>query len=149
MDLKLAFLGLVVGIGATVWTTFVDVEVQTDLIKLSIENNIFYVEEASTEEEKAIGLMNRHELKTDEGMLFVYSQEVQPSFWMKNTLIPLDIIYIGADKKIKQITTAQPCPLEALTCPTYPSNSKIQYVLELNAGTSTQKEIEVGDLVSF
>lgn len=81
-------------------------------------------------------------LPEDEGMLFTYNQEWIYSFWMKNTLIPLDIIWFNKDKKIVDIQTMQPC--ETDECPSYTPKWKAQYVLEVNAGLMQKYRIQTG-----
>jgi len=108
----------------------------------------FEVELAQTPEEQQKGLMYREFLDKDKGMLFIYSQERLLPFWMKNTLIPLDIIYIGADKKIVNIiTNAQPCQKDP--CPAYASLEPAQYVLEINGGLAESLGIKEGMEANF
>lgn len=119
-----------------------------NLTPLTINNITFKVEKAETLAEKTLGLMYRQSLKKDRGMLFVYPQEQYASFWMKNTYIPLDIIWIDANKKIVDISKdAQPCTTE--DCPSYATDNKIQYVLEINAGLSEEYGFKKGDQVVF
>jgi len=103
------------------------------------------VEIAENEAERAKGLMYRPYLPDSVGMLFIF-QTVQPqSFWMKNTQIPLDIIYVGPDKKIVSIQkNARPYSEESL-----PSLGDVQYVVEVNAGYTELHGIEVGDSIQF
>jgi uncharacterized membrane protein (UPF0127 family) len=107
----------------------------------------FDVEIASTSAQQAKGLMYRRELAEDKGMLFVFSDEAPRSFWMKNTYIPLDIIFISADKKIINIEKALPC--ETDICPHYASQGPAQYVLEINGGLSEKLGIKPSYLLSF
>jgi uncharacterized membrane protein (UPF0127 family) len=105
---------------------------------------IVKVEIADDNEERMQGLMHRESLDEDAGMWFVFEDEDFRSFWMKNTLIPLDIIYIDSDFTIVDIKEdVQPC--EAEPCPTYPSGGTAMYVLEVNAGFSEANKIAVGD----
>ncbi len=98
------------------------------VIKLNIEI-------ADTPEERARGLMFRRELADDVGMLFIFDQEEEQSFWMKDTYIPLDIIFFDSNKKFVSVQQdAQPCINQGFNCPSYPSNGKIKYVLEVRAG---------------
>lgn len=91
------------------------------------------------------GMMYRDSMKDNQGMLFIFPDAQYHSFYMKNTKIPLDIIYIGADKKIVSIQkNAKPFDETSL-----PSNAPAQYVLELNAGLSDRWNIEVGDFIEF
>ncbi|MDR0650181.1 MAG: DUF192 domain-containing protein [Candidatus Peribacteria bacterium] len=78
--------------------------------------------------------MFRETLADNAGMLFIFDQEDHHSFWMKNTLIPLDILRLHSGLQIVDIQQAQPC--EADPCPSYLPSSSAQYVLELNQGIS-------------
>lgn len=93
--------------------------------------------------ERTVGLMHRYSMPQDEGMLFLFDVEKPLVFWMKNTFIPLDIIYAGADWQVVSIQkNAQPCNVEP--CPLYPSTQKAQYVLEINGGLSDKLGIQEG-----
>ena len=108
----------------------------------------FKVEIASTSIQHQKGLMHREYLPEDKGMLFVFKQEQPLSFWMKNTLIPLDIIYISQDKKVVSIRdNAQPCKKDP--CSGYPSEGNAMYVLEINGGLTEKFGIEKGTKVEF
>lgn len=90
-------------------------------------------EVARTKDERTEGLMNRDSLPYNGGMLFIFDSEDRYSFWMKNTKIPLDIIWISADDKVVHIErNAQPCttPICERFTPTRPA----KYVLETNPG---------------
>ncbi|MFO0781168.1 MAG: signal peptidase I [Candidatus Gracilibacteria bacterium] len=93
--------------------------------------------------ERTVGLMHRFSMPQDEGMIFLFEDEKPLVFWMKNTFIPLDIIYASADWRVVSIQkNAQPCNVEP--CPLYPSTQKAQYVLEINGGLSDKLEIQEG-----
>jgi uncharacterized protein len=93
--------------------------------------------------EMARGLMWVTEMDARQGMLFVYPREVETSFWMKNTLIPLDMIFIDGDGEIVKIhENAIPGDLTSI-----PSGGPVRFVLELNGGRSDEIGIEVGDQV--
>ena len=109
-----------------------------------INNQKINLELAITNEQKAQGLMFRADLTG--GMLFVYDTEAQRSFWMKNTLIPLDIIFIDKNNKITTIHHALPC--EAEPCKIYAS-PKAKYVLEVNGNFTEKNSIKTGDKVLF
>ncbi len=112
------------------------------------ENFEFGVEVASTPEERRIGLMNRTFLAESDGMLFVFERPTVQNFWMKNTLIPLDMLYLDENRKIVRIThNAQPCKVE--NCPLYSSFEPAQYVLEINGGQANMLGISVGDEVEW
>jgi len=96
--------------------------------------------------DQAQGLMYRRSLGKDSGMLFIFRQEEPQSFWMKNTLIPLDMLFISAGLVIVDITTMQPCITDP--CPDYTSRQPAIYVLEVNAGYCRSRNIIVGDKVS-
>jgi hypothetical protein len=100
---------------------------------IEINNKKIFVEIADSQEERAQGLMFREKLCNDCGMLFIFEQEDIQSFWMKNTLIPLDIIFINKDLTILDIFSAQPCTKDP--CQSYTSEQKALYVLETNKGT--------------
>ena len=101
----------------------------------------FNVEVAVSPEEKARGLMYRESMPMFSGMLFVYSQPQRVSFWMRNTLIPLDMVFIGADGIVRHVhENAQ--PLDETGIPG--GSDDIQYVLELNGGLARMLNIAPG-----
>lgn len=100
----------------------------------------FSVEVADDAGERAQGLMHRDSMATSAGMLFVYDHPQFVSFWMRNTLIPLDMLFIDASGVIKHIhENALPLDETAI-----PGGDGIQYVLEINGGLSSRLGIEVG-----
>jgi len=110
--------------------------------------NCFNVEIAKTVAQREAGLMNRAKLDKDKGMLFVFNKEGIHPFWMKNTLISLDIIWIGSNSKVVFIIqNVQPCT--TLICPSVVPNLKAKYVIELNSGTCQEIGLKVGDLVQI
>lgn len=117
--------------------------------KVCFKDNCFYVELAVTPQQRAQGLMFRRHLDYNRGMLFIFENEGRYSFWMKNTFIPLDIIWLNKDKEVVFIEeNAQPCK-ENFLCPTIRPKAEAKYVLELNAGVVNDIGLEVGDRVSF
>lgn len=101
----------------------------------------FTVEVADDNAERARGLMFVEEMATLEGMLFVYDRPQPVSFWMRNTLIPLDMVFVGADGVIRNIhAMAQPLDETGI-----PGGDQIQYVLEINGGMAERLGIEPGD----
>ncbi|TYC50480.1 DUF192 domain-containing protein [Rhodobacterales bacterium] len=104
----------------------------------------FTVEVAATERQRARGLMFREEMGGDEGMLFVFDREGERYFWMKNTPLPLDIIYIDQAGKIVSIA-ADTTPFSESVIP---SGKPARYALELNAGSAKRLGIEVGNDVT-
>jgi len=96
----------------------------------------FTVELALTPTEQAIGLMGRTELPPDRGMLFIWPTADRVAMWMKNTLIPLDFVFIRPDGTIASIVhNVQPCPPQGL-CPAYASPEPVNMVLEIGGGRS-------------
>ncbi len=105
----------------------------------------YKVEVASTVEEQMYGLMYRHELAPDAGMIFIYNADQPISMWMKNTYIPLDMLFVRADGKVvKIITHARPLDLTPLS-----SGEPIRAVIELNAGDAEKNDLKIGDKVLF
>ena len=104
----------------------------------------FSVEIAETSQKQALGLMFRENMPTDQGMLFIFPHEAPRSFWMKNTRIPLDIMYFDKDLKLVSISADTP-PCKVTRCPSYPSKAPAQYVLELNAGSAMELGVKLGD----
>ncbi len=105
----------------------------------------FTVEVARTRQQQAQGLMHRQSLAPDRGMLFPYSPPQPASFWMKNTLIPLDIIFVRPDGTIARIAAnTVPLSLEPV-----PSLEPVSAVLEIAGGRAAELGIKEGDRVSW
>jgi uncharacterized membrane protein (UPF0127 family) len=103
-----------------------------------------FVEIADSPEKMREGLMFRESLPEDSGMLFIFEGEAIRSFWMKNTLLPLDMIFINSELEIVHIEKdVQPC--ESDPCRTYSSQLPAEYVIEVNAGFSQRKDLNAGD----
>lgn len=100
---------------------------------------------ATTAEQRAHGLMEVPELPDGAGMWFVYADDRDGGFWMKDTLVPLDITYVGADGRIVSVADAVPC--ESDPCPTYPPDAPYRHVLEVPAGYLERIGADVGDVV--
>jgi len=103
---------------------------------------------ARTPEELQKGLMNRPSLPKNSGLLFIFPDETNKSFWMKNTLIPLDVIFISSKGRINEMTTLNPCQ-ETEICQSYNSKTPAQYVLEINAGSVGKWKIIEGDILEL
>ena len=116
-------------------------------INVSIYNKniIFNVEVAKTIEERRIGLMYRKKLLNNEGMLFIFPREKIIQLWMKNTYIPLDVIFISENKVIVDIKKN----MEKLSETIVKSKVKSRYALEFNAGLINKLDIKIGDKVLF
>jgi uncharacterized membrane protein (UPF0127 family) len=106
------------------------------------------VEFAKTPEEWQKGLMNRSSLPKNSGMLFIFPDEKNRDFWMKNVLIPLDVIFISSKGRVNEITTLNPCQ-ETEICQSYNSKTPAQYVLEINAGSTEKWKIIEGDILEI
>lgn len=103
----------------------------------------FTVELAVSPSEQSQGLMFRQSMPADAGMLFPYTRDAMRSFWMRNTLVPLDILFIGGDGRIAHIVQ-RTVPLSEATIS---SRVPVRAVLEVNAGTVRRLGIAVGDRV--
>lgn len=126
--------------------------IQNDpVIELTINNELesnFMVEVADTPKERAKGLMGVSKLPKQSGMLFEFEDSKIRNFWMKNTLIPLDIIYINEKYEITEILRNVP-PCKTDECPTYPSNQPAKFVLEINGNLSNKLKIEPGQKITL
>lgn len=108
-------------------------ETQLPLTTVEIGGHPIRAEVADDDQERSRGLMFRREMGADEGMVFVFPRELQLAFWMKNTLLPLDILYFDGSGRLVSIQRDVP-PCRTAFCPSYPSERPARYVLELNAG---------------
>jgi hypothetical protein len=106
------------------------------------------LELALTDQEKATGLMYREKLAADHGMLFVFDRDNILAFWMKNTLIPLDIIWFDATGRIVDVNAdAQPC--RADPCPKFLNRLPARAVLLVNAGYAAAHGLKPGAAATF
>jgi uncharacterized membrane protein (UPF0127 family) len=119
-------------------------DLQTIEIATKGGTRTFAVELAVNDQERARGLMYRKELPEGRGMLFDFKEEQDVGFWMKNTYIPLDMIFIRADGTIRRIAANT----EPLSERTVPSGGPVRYVLEVIGGTARKLGIEPGDRVT-
>jgi len=116
--------------------------------QVCLKNTCFVTQIADTIDKQKRGLMFRDHLDGDKGMLFVFKRENQYPFWMKNTLIPLDIIWINKNQEVVFISeNIQPC--RESRCPAIKPDQKAQYVLEVNSGTAKVIDLKIGDKVFF
>jgi len=102
---------------------------------------------ATTEAERELGLMKRTSLGDLDGMLFVFDAPGLHAFWMKDTLISLDMLWIDANGKVVSVAESVP-PCKTAECPTYPPRAAASYVLEVNAGFARKHAVRVGDTLS-
>jgi len=105
----------------------------------------FRIEVADTDELRARGLMFRREMASDQGMLFIHDDMAPIAYWMRNTYIPLDILYFDDNKKLVSAQLNVPPCGEQAQCPVYPSAGPAKYVLEINAGLAEQLKLKAGD----
>ncbi len=130
--------------GGDVWLDEGEVSGPTVTLRTVKGNFVIDVEIADTTAERTKGLMYRNEMKDNHGMFFVFENEEELSFWMKNTLIPLDMIFLNSDYKVVHVQKgAEPCKKDP--CEVFPSNQPAKYVLEVKAGTSDRLEVKAGD----
>ena len=114
-------------------------------VSIYSKNITFNVEVAKTIEERRSGLMYRKKLLNNEGMLFIFPREKIIRLWMKNTYIPLDVIFISENKVIVDIKKN----MEKLSETIVKSKVKSRYALEFNAGLINKLDIKIGDKILF
>lgn len=108
------------------------------------------LEVADNETERAEGLMNTTDLGKHEGMLFIFPDQEMRSFWMKNTLIPLDMIFLNEDREVINVETAYPEPNTSdEDLKIYRSERPAKYVIEVNAGFAENYSITEGTKISW
>jgi uncharacterized membrane protein (UPF0127 family) len=119
---------------------------QNRFVTIYVQEKPFRVEIADTPEKHARGLMFRRCLKSDYGMLFVFAEEDIRSFWMKNTLVPLDMVFLNSDRQVVDLFDGVP-PCRHDPCPSYTSALPARYVLEVAGGTAKKLKVKIGDRV--
>lgn len=113
-------------------------------VKMKLGTRHFTLEIAETDEQRRIGLMNRLSLPRDHGMLFVFEREEMQSFWMKNTHIPLDIIFLDARGRVVAVKAMKPRDLTTVW-----SGAPAMYAIEVNRGAAAESQINVGDVMEL
>jgi uncharacterized protein len=117
---------------------------------ITIKDKNYSLEIAKTIPQKTIGLMNRTNLCPNCGMIFVSPLEMPQVFWMKNTLIPLDIIFLDKNGLVLNIASAVPQPnTPDNQLDLYQSISPSKYVIELNSGDSSKLSLQAGDKIDL
>ena len=116
---------------------------------VELKGQRFSVELADDFDERARGLMFRDQMDAETGMLFVHEREQPLAYWMKNTRIPLDILYFDADRRFVSVQAGVPPCSAGSACPNYPARGPSKYVLELNAGRSAGLGLAPGDQITF
>ena len=112
--------------------------------KVCFDSHCFEVEIVQEPEEVMRGLMFRESMDLNKGMFFIFPKLSRYSFWMKNTLIPLDMIWLDQNGQINHIETNVP-PCTTSPCPHYTPKHLALYVLELNAGQAAKANLKLGD----
>jgi uncharacterized protein len=112
-------------------------------VTMTIGSKPFVLQKALNESERETGLMHVDAMPADRGMIFAFAQEQPLSFWMKNTHIPLDLIYLDHNGQVVAIQQGRPFDLTDL-----PSGKPAKYVIELNLGGAASAGLKVGDVVS-
>ncbi|MCX8202381.1 MAG: DUF192 domain-containing protein [Candidatus Micrarchaeota archaeon] len=122
---------------------------EKDTVVIKIKNATIYAKVAATPEKRETGLMNTTSLGINEGMLFIFESEGYHSFWMKDTLIPLEVMFIDSNFIVTEITKMDPCQPGYFNCKIYSPKSKIKYALEVNQNFSSKFNISTGDIVNI
>lgn len=124
---------LATGFGGTIYTQWPRPQTGLPIIDVDLQGRRYRVEVASTPEQQRKGLMHRERMANNQGMLFIYSKSTPMAFWMKDTPLPLDILFFDEQGAlVAQHRNVPPCTDDP--CPQYPSGKAARYVLELNAG---------------
>ena len=140
---RVFFLAIVLAVGSSV--TACQAQPKVTISTKAGREVTFQVEIADTAAKREIGLQYRRELADDRGMVFLFPSESQQTFWMKNTPIPLDMIFISRDSKIVGVVEkAVPFSLDARSV-----QAQSQFVLEINGGLARRYSIRAGDTVRF
>jgi uncharacterized membrane protein (UPF0127 family) len=107
--------------------------------RMEVGGKTFTLEVADTDATRQYGLMRRDSMPADHGMIFVFAREQELGFWMKNTRIPLDIVYVNADGKVVSVKQMKPYDLTPV-----PSGGPAQYAIELNKGAAEGAGVKAG-----
>ncbi|HRK30864.1 MAG TPA: DUF192 domain-containing protein [Tepidisphaeraceae bacterium] len=113
-------------------------------VEMRLGTRTFQLEIAANDADRATGLMNRDSMAVDRGMIFVFADEAPRSFWMKNTRIPLDIVYVNATGEVVDIKQMAPFDLRSK-----PSNKPAKYAIELNKGLAAASSLKIGDQLTI
>jgi uncharacterized membrane protein (UPF0127 family) len=113
-------------------------------VAMKLGGETFHVEIADTPRKQQLGLMHRKSMPADRGMIFVFPDEQERSFWMKNTLIPLDIVYADATGKVVSVKHMKPLDESPV-----PSDGPAKYAVELNQGAAGRAGVKTGDVLDI
>ena len=133
-----------------IFMSYVDADQSKKLYSLDIKKQnseviSFDVHVADTYEERKMGLMFVKKLPRNQGVLFIYDKEQKVSMWMKNTVIPLDMVFISEPGLITQIVKRD----DVLSTRSSISKQPVKYVLEINLGEAEKQGIQINDQISF
>jgi len=115
---------------------------------VEIKGHRYTIEIAADDASRAHGLMDRTHMDADHGMLFVFENDEPRAFWMKNTKIPLDMLFFDREQRLISVQHDVP-PCVSDPCPPYRSGAPARYVLELNAGESAKMGLTPGDPIAI
>ena len=151
--LALAFtLAVIIALIFSIWQVQLGLSSESDLgiglgqARVCFGNECILAEVADDAAERAAGLMFREELGLEEGMLFIFPEEEKHGFWMKNTLIPLTIVWVDSRMEVVHIENAVPCNEEP--CPLYVPEANALYVVEMHPDFAKGK-IRIGTKVGI
>jgi uncharacterized membrane protein (UPF0127 family) len=113
-------------------------------VRTKLGAETFTLEVAATDKARSLGLMHRRSMPQDRGMLFIFPAEAERSFWMKNTHIPLDIIYVDGGSKVVSIKQMKPLDETGVW-----SDGPAKYAVELNQGAAARAGVKVGDVLTL
>ena len=118
--------------------------IKFDTAKVTLKEKPFTLEIADTEKKRERGLMYRDSMPADHGMLFVFDTAAKYGFWMKDTKIPLDLVFLDASGKVVGIYPLKPNDETTVAC-----ESDALYALELNSGTAKTLGLKTGDTIAL
>jgi uncharacterized membrane protein (UPF0127 family) len=116
---------------------------------VELHGHRYSVEIAQTPAQRERGLMFRNNMADDRGMLFIHDVQEPQAYWMKNTLIALDIFYFDSDRRLVSVSRRTPPCTLGNACPPYRSEGPALYVLELNSGVADRLHAKKGDRLTF
>lgn len=119
------------------------------VLKLKLGGRTIAAEIADSDDERERGLMYRKSMGADEGMLFVFEEEQEMAFWMKNTLIPLSIGYFDGQRRLLNTVEMTPAVMGEARPKTYPAKGAALYALEMNKGWFTKHAIKPGTVIEI
>lgn len=118
-----------------------------NVVSFTKNNTTIYLEIANTEKQREYGLMNRKSMPNNHGMVFIFPKTEILKFWMKNTLIPLDMIFLNHHKIVAIISNVLPCPKETNYCPSYGPDIPADEAIELNARMADKLQLVKNETV--